>query len=406
LDIAIVVILGVLSGVGLLLAMILCIETLSAAFAPPMASAAGGERRRLAVLIPAHDEASALAATLRALARQLAPADWLLVVADNCSDATAAIAAAEGAEVIERHDSVRRGKGYALEFGLRHLERDAPEVMIVVDADCTVAPGAIDRLSRLCDLSGRPVQALYLMQAPEDAGPLARLAQFAWTVRNQVRPLGLRRLGLPCQLMGSGMAFPWKRIRPVDFATGHLVEDLKLGIDLARAGVPPLLCPEALVTSFFPASKEGTRRQRTRWEHGHLALMISAGPRLLLQGVAAMSVDLVAMGLDLWVPPLSLLALQICIVWLAAAALAVLTGVRFPVEVASAAAGLMIVAILASWARYGRHIVSLGTLVLAFAYALGKIPMYGRFVWARQLEWVRTERDARRHAARIKNSGG
>ena len=53
--------------------------------------------------------------------------DRLLVIADNCEDDTAIVAATAGAEVIERHDLARRGKGYALESGLRHLGSAAPE---------------------------------------------------------------------------------------------------------------------------------------------------------------------------------------------------------------------------------------------------------------------------------------
>ena len=64
------------------------------------------------------------------------------------------------------------------------------------------------------------------MQAAEGASLKMRLAEFAWVIKNQVRPLGLHRLGLPCQLMGSGMASPWACINSADLATGHIVEDL------------------------------------------------------------------------------------------------------------------------------------------------------------------------------------
>lgn len=63
------------------------------------------------------------------------------MVADNCTDDTARLASAAGAEVIERHDALLRGKGYALDFGVRHLAQQPPDVVIVVDADCQVAEG-------------------------------------------------------------------------------------------------------------------------------------------------------------------------------------------------------------------------------------------------------------------------
>jgi hypothetical protein len=73
---------------------------------------------------------------------------------------------------------------------------------------------------------GRPVQALYLMMAPADSQINYKVAEFAWRVKNWLRPLGLRALGLPCQLMGTGMAFPWEVIRRADLASASLVEDL------------------------------------------------------------------------------------------------------------------------------------------------------------------------------------
>ena len=93
-------------------------------------------RSRLAVLVPAHDEGAVLLQTIADIQMQLRPGDRLLVVADNCADDTAGIARAAGAEVVERHDPDKRGKGYALDFGIRHLALDPPEVVIIIDADC------------------------------------------------------------------------------------------------------------------------------------------------------------------------------------------------------------------------------------------------------------------------------
>jgi len=335
-----------------------------------------GRRAALAVLVPAHNEARGIARTLRCIASQLAAGDRILVVADNCSDDTAAVAASAGVTVIERRDCGRRGKPYALDFGIRHLERDPPDAVVIVDADCTLEAGALERLARLCLETGRPVQALYLMR-----GPRARLAELAWRVKNQVRALGSRRLGWPCLLTGSGMAFPWSIIRGARLASGELAEDLKLTIDLVRAGACPVFCPEARVTSEF-ASGEGLRAQRTRWEHGHLALLLNEVPGLLLQALARREPKLAALAFDLCVPPLALLslgALALC----AALPLSPLAGLP---------AALLGAAVLLAWARYARDI-PLASLAFAPRYALEKIPLYARFVIRRQVEWLRTRRD-------------
>lgn len=350
-------------------------------------------RPRIAVLMPAHDEAAGIAESLHSIIPQLHAGDRLLVVADNCSDATAAIAAGLGAEVAERWAPDRRGKGYALDFGLRCLELDPPEVVIIVDADCVVHAEALDRLGRLAILGGRPAQALYLMHSPASAGPGARLAEFAWLVRNRVRPLGFSRLGLPCQLTGSGMAFPWPLAQQMQIAHAGIVEDLQLGIDLAIAGQPPVFCPEALVSSEFPVDRAAVGSQRTRWEHGHLGMILDGVPRLLVAAIARRDGRLLGLALDLAVPPLALLTLlsaALCaaggIAWLAGAtpALAGLTALPL---------AILLLAIVAAWLGWGRRLVPLRSLLGIPLYIAAKIPLYLRFLGKRQTTWVRTGRD-------------
>jgi len=220
------ILLGAAALLLLVPCVVLCIEVLAAIVRRAADVPAGTARPRVAILIPAHNEASIIAGTLSSIAPQLSQTDRLLVVADNCSDDTAAVASSLGAQVAIRTDATLRGKGYALDFGMQQLQSDPPEVVIIMDADCAAAAGCIDRLARVCGRTARPVQALYLMHAPEGAGLKTQIAEFAWLVKNQVRPLGLLALGMPCQLMGTGMAFPWTCLRSVRLASGHIVEDL------------------------------------------------------------------------------------------------------------------------------------------------------------------------------------
>jgi glycosyltransferase involved in cell wall biosynthesis len=387
---------ALLGGAALLLtvpAAVLLAEVLLALTSRRAEIPADGVRPRVAVLMPAHNEVVVIARAIHSVLAQLSPTDRLLVVADNCSDATAAVALTAGAQVIERTDPTRRGKGYALDFGVQHLRADAPPVVIVIDADCEAAAGSLDRLARLCAQTGRPVQALYLMQAASDAGLTARLAQFAWIVKNQVRPLGMRSLGLPCHLFGTGMAFPWPALAAATLASGHIVEDLKLGIDLARAGSPALFCPEALVTSSFPTSAAGLTAQRTRWEHGHLGVILSEAPRLLVDSISRLRPHLLGLALDLSVPPLALLALQLAVVWLGCVVLYHFTRAAIPLAISSTALAMAGVAVFLAWARYGRRVVPFSALALAGVYVVLKLPVYAKFLIARQLDWVRSKRD-------------
>ena len=369
---------------------VLCIEVFAGLLPSRIERAPSGRRPRVAILIPAHDEEVSIALTLRAVGRQLEPGDRLVVVADNCSDATAAIAATSAAEVVERQDRERRGKGYALDFGVQHLAAKPPEVVIVLDADCIAGPGAVDRLARLAAVTRRPVQARYEMAAGRDAGLKGRIAAFAWIVRNYARPLGLARLGLPCQLMGTGMAFPWEALRRAPLATSHITEDVLIGIELARAGTAPLFCPEASVESAFPASDAGMSGQRTRWEHGTIAL-ISRMPGLLLQSLLRADDALASIALDLCVPPLALLLSLIGTLTLAASLLPG-EGAALALKVGLAALAMFTAAVLAAWQRYGTHVLPISDLARVPVYMLWKLPIYLRFIIKRQSRWIRSNR--------------
>jgi cellulose synthase/poly-beta-1,6-N-acetylglucosamine synthase-like glycosyltransferase len=348
----------------------------------------------VAVLVPAHNEAQGIAVTVRNLRAQLRDGDRVLVVADNCSDNTAALAREAGAQVVERTHATQRGKGYALDFGVRHLATRPPAFVVVVDADCTLDPGSVDVLADACWRTGRPAQALDEMEAPAGSGLRARVSAFAWRVRNRVRPFGWRRLGVPCQIMGTGVAFPWALLRDAPLASSHIVEDVKLGVDLALTGHPPMFEPRARVSSAFPASDAAASAQRRRWEHGHLAVMLRHGPRLLLAAARRGDAGLAAMAADLMVPPLALLA-QVQVALLFLASLGALLGsgtLAFAIAAVSAAA--LTVAILRAWHVAGRDVIGWSELVLtAPAYVLSKVPMYIAFLWKRESNWVRAKRE-------------
>src|SRR5579862_269745 len=164
---------------------VLSVEVLASFLCPGDApEPASGARPRVAVVIPAHNEALGIGDTLQSLIPQLKNGDRLLVLADNCTDDTAAIAAAAGAEVAVRKDPILRGKGFALDFGIRHLERNPPEVVLIVDADCHVVEGSVDRLARACARTGRPAQGLNLSRAPPKASLKIRVAELASVLKN------------------------------------------------------------------------------------------------------------------------------------------------------------------------------------------------------------------------------
>ena len=370
---------------------VLFIECVAAAV-PAGMPPPGGPRPEAAVLVPAHQEQHFITSTVEHLRPQLQTSDRLIVIADNCTDRTAELARGAGAQVIERHDEHRRGKEYALAHAIDQLRSSPPQVVLVIDTDCRVEPGTLDTLARTAHHSGRPVQAAYLHAAPQPRTPTGEVNALAVLVKNMVRPLGLWRLGLPCQLTGAGTALPWHVIDRLPLATGHMAEDYQMGVNAARAGFPPLFCPQAVVRSNLPAKSDAARGQRRRWEHGHIHMLLRQAPGLAALGLWRRRIDLLALGLDLFVPPLALLS----VAWLSASAAATAcgswTGRWGPAWLVAVAGLLLAVSVVTAWARFGRSSVSALALLAAPLYVLWKIPIYLAFPFRRQKIWLRTPR--------------
>ncbi|PAX60284.1 glycosyltransferase family 2 protein [Brunnivagina elsteri] len=348
---------------------------------------------KVAILVPAHNEENVISSTLTKLISTLKPQEYVIAIADNCSDATAEIARNAGATVIERHDSERLGKGYALDYGLQYLEKRAPDVVVFIDADCQVNRDAIAILTKTAIVTGKPVQANYLMAKPNQPNPKDSISAFAFKVKNLVRSCGMTRLGLPCLLAGTGMAFPWSVIRSINVASSDIVEDMKLGLDLSMAGHPPIFCPDARVFGNLPQNTQAAKIQRTRWEHGHLQTLLTYVPKLVWAGIKHKRSQLFFSALDLCIPPLSLLVVMWVSMMFISLLFCLVTSLWIPVVITTIAGLFIMTAILLSWAKFASSDLPLQELLAVPIYILWKIPLYFKFLIKPQKAWIRTERD-------------
>lgn len=351
---------------------------------------AEGPRGPIAVVIPAHDEEAGIGATVAAARAQLGEGDRILVVADNCSDGTAAAARAAGADVAERRDAEKRGKGYALQHGVDALRAAPPETVVFLDADCAAAPGALDRIARCAVHLRRPVQALYLARPAAEAGPASAVSAFAWLLINRVRMTGLQTLGGFSRLTGSGMAFPWTLVEHRRFATGEIVEDLAMTVALIGEGTPPFLDVGAVVDSELARSAGGAATQRARWELGSLRLAFRRAGALFAKGVAGDWRSLL-MALDLLVPPLTVLGAVIvagCLVSIPVA----LAGRQGPLALFWETGLLFSASIAVAWFAYGRTVLPPQMLAGLGAYLFGKLRVYGGEGRKSAARWTRTDR--------------
>jgi cellulose synthase/poly-beta-1,6-N-acetylglucosamine synthase-like glycosyltransferase len=360
-------------------------------------AALGALSHRTTILIPAHNEGAGILPTLRDVQAQVGPNDRILVIADNCTDDTAAIVHAAGVDVIVRADPTRRGKGYALEFGVRHLGLNSSDVssdvVIMLDADCRLGENALRHLSDSAMASGRPVQSLYLMLAPENAPVGKGVNLFAWRVKNWIRPLGLKLLGLPTQLVGTGMAFPLSLLLDRDLGNSRLAEDTALGIALASEGYPPLFTSEARVRSYFPISQAGSEQQRERWEKGHFDNIVDLVPVALAKSLRDRNLGLAALAIDMAVPPLSLLVLVTALCEILGGIAFVLGAPPAALAIPSLSALLLVLGTVLAWTAVGRDVLPLRELLRLPLHINQRLSFYRRVASGKATSaWIRTDR--------------
>lgn len=264
---------------------------------------------RFDIVVPAHNEAAVIKRTVRSL-RALdwpAPAFRVRVVADNCTDETAALARAAGADVIERHDPQRRGKGHALAYAFEQsLAEHGWDALVVIDADSEVTPNLLTAFAARLHAGAQAVQARHdVLDA--HLSWRTRLAAIAYAAQHAVRGRGRERLGVSCGLRGNGMCFATPLLQAHPFRVFALAEDLEYGIELALAGVRVHYADEARADAEMAASAHGADTQRQRWEAGRLAAL-RQHLRPLLARARQGDPNCLDMVADLLTPPLGYLA--------------------------------------------------------------------------------------------------
>ncbi|QSA97294.1 glycosyltransferase [Methylococcus sp. EFPC2] len=345
------------------------------------------------VLVPAHNEEASIPVTLSSIRDGLPENSRILVVAHNCSDATARIARGAGVEVLEANDEGKGGKPDALKAGLSALDVDPPAVVVIIDADCRVEPGAIATLATAAHALNWPVMGAYTFSPADGSVGMATVSSLAILLKNFIRPLGLHFFELPCLLNGSGSAYPFELIRHAPHGEGSIAEDYQLTIDLLRRGYPTRFVPEAKIYTQLPKQMGTALKQRRRWEHGHLWLALSKAPVLLWEGIVKRNLDYCALALEVSVPPLGFLLL----LW--GGVLGLIVGLyplhgQFGAMVTVLAGGLALIGMLVfSWLQFAGVSQTLSALASVPRYLLWKLPMYGAFFRRRETRWMKTERD-------------
>src|SRR5882757_9835321 len=268
---------------------------LSSKPAPPKKSS---RTLRFDVIVPAHNEAGIIERTVNSLKRIDWPKDGyrIIVVADNCTDATAEIARTAGADVMQRQDPVNRGKGYALEFAFgASTRKNWATAVVVIDADAEVSPNLLEAFAARLEAGEDAVQVHYGVLNPH-ASWRTRLITIAKGSFHIVRSRARERLGVSCGIRGNGWCVTHRLLQHVPYHAFSLTEDVEYGIAIGLAGYRVAYADEAHSDADMVSSEDIARRQRQRWEDGRRALVRSKTVILLTSAVKRRSAICLDLG--------------------------------------------------------------------------------------------------------------
>ena len=370
----------------------LLILTLLSAKAP--AGLRSSRRLRFDIVVPAHNEAAGIQAVIANLKKLEWPADGfrILVVADNCTDATAALARAAGAHVLERHDAVRRGKGHALDFAFRYSQSNGwAYAIVVIDADSEVSANLLEAFSSRIENGAKAVQAHYGVLNPHVSWR-TRLMTIAMAAFHVLRSRARERLQLSCGIRGNGWCITHRLLSQVPYRAYSLAEDIEYGIELGLAGYRVHYAGEAHVHAEMVSSEQAARSQRQRWEQGRWHLIRTKTLSLLRAATERGSGICLDLALDLIVPPLSYVALNVVLL-IGFAGLTVLWWPSLQIWLSlGIACGLTLsLYVLRGWQLSGIGLIGLADLLRAPFFVLWKLVLVLRM--PRSSEWIRTRRE-------------
>ncbi len=143
----------------------------------------GGAVHRLAVVIPAHNEANEIAAAVHSCFESDYPREQLqvVVVADNCQDATCEQAERAGARCLSRHAPALPGKGPALSWAFDQLLQTPMDALIVLDADCRLERDTLKIVDHCLQNGHRALQTNHRV-TNADASPISYAAAVGRTL--------------------------------------------------------------------------------------------------------------------------------------------------------------------------------------------------------------------------------
>ncbi len=246
--------------------------------------AAAENKYRYAVLVAARNEEAVIGKLIESIRCQDYPSELvdIFVVADNCTDKTAAVVRALGAVCYERDDPSRKTKGFALQFLVECIRRDYGidyyDGYFLFDADNLLKPDYITKMNDSFD-AGEKIITSYRNTKNFDDNWISASYALHWirTVLTEHRARSV--LHLATRIQGTGFLFASEVIKD-GWNYTSLTEDRAFCADAVANGYKISYNNEAEFFDEQPVSIKIAMRQRIRWAKGHLQAMSETGPKL------------------------------------------------------------------------------------------------------------------------------
>ena len=278
---------------------------------------------RYAVLVSARNEEAVIGNLIESIKRQTYDGGLVttFVVADNCTDDTARVAADAGAIVFERFDTANVGKGYALNYLLHRIDELFPERpfdgYFVFDADNVLEENYIEEMNKVFS-QGYGIVTSY--RNSKNFGDNWISSGYAlWFLReSQFLNHARFNLGTSCAVSGTGFLFSQKVLDDCGGWHFHLLtEDIEFTVHSVVRGLKIGYCHDAILYDEQPTGFRQSWRQRLRWARGYLQVFGKYG-KDLLRGIAHGSFSCFDMTMNI-MPAIILTSFSIIINGVAAA---------------------------------------------------------------------------------------
>ena len=241
---------------------------------------------RFCVIVPAYNEELLIGRLMESINDQTYPRALFetIVVADNCSDNTAGIAAAAGARVLERKDLQHGGKGYALKYALEHMTLPDYDAVLIIDADSVVSKSLLLTLDHALS-EGKTIIQCYNGVGNADSSWFTQILDVSRTINNVIYHPTKQKLGLSSHLMGNGMCFRSAVLARFGWDAFTIGEDWEYYAKLLLWGETISFARDAQVLHQESSSMRQATSQRLRWSSGRFAVAWKYGLALAYRGL-------------------------------------------------------------------------------------------------------------------------